>query len=172
METNSDNSIGNYQFVINGLSSLFDEAPTENELRTLSKCHELPVVFVEIDENDYAVIIDQTVVLRYDTYEKGFLSYVSAFSVFNMSWLTVMQVCSYNLHIYFSYLAFYVLTLSMLHFKGLETRNLQYYIRICKKCTTAKGMMSTCRRYTKFLAAKMDSETCRNLVIVPIILKS
>ena len=114
METNSDNSIGNYQFVINGLSSLFDEdgyllkspkaAPTENELRTLSKCHELPVVWVEIDENDYAVIIDQTVVLRYDTYAKSFLSYASAFSVFNMSWLTVMQVCSYNLHTVFPHI--------------------------------------------------------------------
>ena len=34
------------------------------------------------------------------------------------------------------------------------------------------GMMSTCRRSINFLVAKMDFETCRNLVIVPIILKS
>ena len=34
------------------------------------------------------------------------------------------------------------------------------------------GMMSTCRQYINFFVAKMDSETCRNLVIVPIILKS
>ena len=34
------------------------------------------------------------------------------------------------------------------------------------------GMMSTCLRYINFLVAKMDFETCRNLVIVPIILKS
>ena len=32
--------------------------------------------------------------------------------------------------------------------------------------------MSTCRRSINFLAAKIGSETCRNLVIVPIILKS
>ena len=31
------------------------------------------------------------------------------------------------------------------------------------------GMMSTCRRYINFFVAKMDSETCHNLVIVPII---
>ena len=35
-----------------------------------------------------------------------------------------------------------------------------------------KGMISTCRRSINFLVAKMGFETCRNLVIVPIILKS
>ena len=110
METNVDDPlIGTYQFVFNGLSSLFSEddyllkspkrAPSENDLRTLSKSHESPVIWIEIDENDYAVIIDHAVVLRYDTYEKSFLSYVSAFSVFNISWLTVMRVCIFILHI-------------------------------------------------------------------------
>ena len=69
-------------------------APDEKEIRTISKTYQSPVVWLEISENDYAVVIDQAIVLRYKNYEKSFLSYCAAFSVFNMSWLTVIQVCT------------------------------------------------------------------------------
>ena len=44
--------------------------------------------------------------------------------------------------------------------------------QVCTYLSADYGMMSTCRRFINFLVAKIDFETCRNLVIVPIILKS
>ena len=47
----------------------------------MSKAHESPILLVKVDE-EYAVILEQSIVLRYKTLAKGFIAYATAFSTF------------------------------------------------------------------------------------------
>ena len=90
-----------FYYVIEGLNVLLDvdsyfnttthEAMDDEDLCQFASGYEDPVLWVQVDD-EFAVILEHSIVLRYPTYEESFMVYVTSFSVFNVSWSSIIQV--------------------------------------------------------------------------------
>jgi hypothetical protein len=90
-----------FYYVIEGLNVLLNvdsylntkthEAMDDEDLCQFASGYEDPVLWVQVDD-EFAVILEHSIVLRYPTYEESFMVYVTSFSVFNISWSTIIQV--------------------------------------------------------------------------------
>ena len=90
-----------FYYVIEGLNVLLNvdsyfntkthEAMDDEDLCQFASGYEDPVLWVQVDD-EFAVILEHSIVLRYPTYEESFMVYVTSFSVFNVSWSSIIQV--------------------------------------------------------------------------------
>ena len=78
---------------IQKLIKIAKKALGDKDLIEIAAGKEAPVVWLKVDDN-YAIIIEQNIVLRYESFESSFLAYATSFSVFNISWLSIMKVIS------------------------------------------------------------------------------
>ena len=86
--------------MVHGLCALLDEeyylisnttAMDDTELIDMSLAHEAPVIWVKC-EDKYSVIIEQSIVLHFESFGSSFFGYIASFSVFNLSWQNLIKV--------------------------------------------------------------------------------
>ena len=100
-ELKASNFLSDADYVYQALCILFNEdlyllqteRNSEKDLLTMARAQESPVIWIKIDAENFAVIVDHNIILRYKTFESSLLAYVGSFSVFNISWYTIKKVC-------------------------------------------------------------------------------
>ena len=93
--------ICDHEFVYESLCSIFNEplylikitkkALGDKDLIAIAEGKETPILWLKC-YNSFAIIIEQKIVLRYESFKSSFLAYASSFSVFNISWLSIIKV--------------------------------------------------------------------------------
>ena len=92
------NLLTDFEYAIEALCILFNEprylvhvseASSDKDLKDLSLVQESPIILVKLDNENYGIVIQRKVVLRYKSLATSFAAYVASFAVFNLSWNSV-----------------------------------------------------------------------------------